>query len=445
MSDHPTPDQIFRFLGSQTALEGRGIARHLFECAACRGVALAALRPEATPAPAAKVLAHPRAGGAQAAAVPWRAKLRQAVREVEQGQGLIAELTAYPRDRWRLLVPNRRKLHTLVVAQFILEESRVAAFDDPRLAVELAEVAAAVLRRLDPAVYGDRLLADVRGRAWVAIGGGRRLAGDLAGAEAALRRAGRLLAGSADPVELGGYLLVLGGLRKDQRRFAEAGEHLQRSAALFQEGGDEPKAVRALVAVGLLYVDEGNPAEALPPLLEALERLDEEEDPRAALAARHNLALCLAELGEWQEARRLHARLGDAYARSGDAHARVRGRWLEGILAAGHGEDARAEELFREVGDAFRAGELAYDAALVSLDLAMLLARQGRGDELRALAEEMAGTFLSREVHREAAAAVAFFRHAVAQDRASAELVAGIARYLKRARLRPGLPFAPAG
>ena len=328
------------------------------------------------------------------------------------------------------------------MAQGLVAESRDAVFDEPRAGIEVAELALSVLAGLDPAIYGDRLLDDVRGRAWTAIGAGRRLANDFGGAEAAFRRAGELLAESADPLELGGYLYRLAALRRDQRRFDEGRALLDRARELFAEAGDDRMMARALTSLGLLHLDEGMPAEALPPLLEAIERVDEIDDPRTALYARHNLALGLAELGECDEARRVFLDCQDAYVRLGDAHILLRARWLEGVVVTGLGDQARGEQLFRDVRAVLLERGQGYDAALASLDLAAVLAAQGRSGELRQLAEEMATTFLSFDIHREAAAALAFFRHAVLHERASADLVAAIGRYLKRARHRPDLSFA---
>ena len=442
MSEHPTRDEIVRFLSSQTAQENRKVARHLFECAACSALALGALRSSAATAEGGRVLAYRAgAGGAGADADPLRLRLVAALRELAAAAPLMAELRTHPCDRWRLIVRNQERFRSLPVALGILDTIRELSFDQPRLGAQLAELALALLDRLSPATYGRRLLDDVRARAWGEIARSHRLAGDYTGSEEAFRRAGELLAGSADPVELGGHLHRLASLRKDQRRFDEARALLGRAVDLYEDAGDRRLAVRALTTLGNLHIDEGSPGEALPPLLEAVERVDAEDDPRTALFARHNLALAFAELGEHAEASRLFAACRDAYERLGDAHTLLRARWLEGIIAAGSGEEGRAEELLRGVRSLLAADGQDYDAALASLDLAMLLAAQGRSGELRELAEEMAATFLGHDVHREAAAALGFFRQAVAQQRATAELAAAVGRYLKRARHRPDLRF----
>jgi hypothetical protein len=60
---------------------------------------------------------------------------------------------------------------------------------------------------------------------------------------------------------------------------------------------------------------------------------------------------------------------------------------------------------------------------------------------MRRLAVEMVPIFASRHIHREALAALTFFRQAVETERAGAELVARVAAYLRRAEGDPGLPF----
>jgi hypothetical protein len=89
----------------------------------------------------------------------------------------------------------------------------------------------------------------------------------------------------------------------------------------------------------------------------------------------------------------------------------------------------------------FAARGMAYDAALVSLELAVLLIENGETAEVRELAEEIAEIFRARDVHRETLAALAVFQAASALDVATADLARDLAAYLTRARLDPELRF----
>jgi hypothetical protein len=79
--------------------------------------------------------------------------------------------------------------------------------------------------------------------------------------------------------------------------------------------------------------------------------------------------------------------------------------------------------------------------ALVSLELAHLYAEQGRTEDLKRISAEMLPIFASRNIHREALAALAFFQKAVDTEKATAELVANVAAYLRRAEADPELRF----
>jgi hypothetical protein len=91
------------------------------------------------------------------------------------------------------------------------------------------------------------------------------------------------------------------------------------------------------------------------------------------------------------------------------------------------------------VREAFVTEGIGYDAALVSLELAILLAEEGRAAELRDLADEMLPIFQTQDVHREALAALTLFRQAAAREEASPDLVRRINHFLARARYDPEL------
>jgi hypothetical protein len=81
----------------------------------------------------------------------------------------------------------------------------------------------------------------------------------------------------------------------------------------------------------------------------------------------------------------------------------------------------------------------AYDAALVTLELAEIHAALGHTAEVKALARESAPVFQAQGVHREAQQALDLLRHAAEEGRITAELVHGVVTYLYRSPL----PLAP--
>jgi hypothetical protein len=135
-----------------------------------------------------------------------------------------------------------------------------------------------------------------------------------------------------------------------------------------------------------------------------------------------------------------------------EEHARVRGR-AKAVEAFGIGRGGRDYEAFRgrrraeaiaalrQVRIDFASRGVPYDAALATLDLAVLLLEDGRAAEVRALAPEMAPIFASLDVHREALAALRLFWRAVEREQVTAELGRHLLRFLERARYDPELRF----
>jgi hypothetical protein len=74
------------------------------------------------------------------------------------------------------------------------------------------------------------------------------------------------------------------------------------------------------------------------------------------------------------------------------------------------------------------------NAALVALDLAVLLSEQGRTRELKELAVELLSTFEAREIHRESMAVLLLFQRACEEERLTAELARQLGSLLRRGR-----------
>ena len=87
---------------------------------------------------------------------------------------------------------------------------------------------------------------------------------------------------------------------------------------------------------------------------------------------------------------------------------------------------------------------LAYDAALVHLDLSLLLLDEGRTGGVRQVAEEMLWIFHAQGVQREALAALRVFYEAARREPRWSSWPEGF-RFLRRAELDPGLRFDEEG
>jgi tetratricopeptide (TPR) repeat protein len=173
----------------------------------------------------------------------------------------------------------------------------------------------------------------------------------------------------------------------------------------------------------------------------ALEALPAETEPRTYVQGRYNLALYLTESGRFREAADLLEGDAELYARFPEPWTQLRRSWLQGKIAAGVGEVPAAERLFVETRDGFVRQGIGYDAAMVSLDLALLYLKDGRTGEVRRVAEEMVAIFSAQDVHREATAALLLFQDAARREAVTAEMVREVGAYLEAARGRPALRF----
>jgi len=114
---------------------------------------------------------------------------------------------------------------------------------------------------------------------------------------------------------------------------------------------------------------------------------------------------------------------------------------VRGDVAAGMGDLDAAERAYLATRDGFVAQGIGYDAAMVSLDLAVLYLREGRTADVRRIAEEMLPIFAAQDVHREALAALTLFQEAARQDQLTVERAREVVTYLREARSEPGVRF----
>jgi tetratricopeptide (TPR) repeat protein len=248
--------------------------------------------------------------------------------------------------------------------------------------------------------------------------------------------------GATDPLLYAELDWSEGAFASEQRHFPEAEALLARSITFFHLAGEAALASQPMLTLGTMYYYQGDYSRAIEITRRTLDIYPVDQDPRFALCARHNLALCLCEAGEHAEAaEELRAHRG-LYERFPDAWTQLRLGWLEGKIAAGLGDAASAEACFVAVRDGFLREGAGYDAEMVCLDLALLYARLGRTAELRQLAEAMHPVFEAGDVHREAIAALLLFQDSARRETLTVEVLEKLASYLRDAQSNPALRFS---
>jgi tetratricopeptide (TPR) repeat protein len=327
----------------------------------------------------------------------------------------------------------------VMLAHRLVGEAKKHMPTEPQTMYELAEAAEAVLLRTPNAPgYYDALARAIAYKA-----NALRALGRLSEADERIRNA-RSLVRNEDVTDNLIYAEIddlEGVLRKDQRRFQEAEELLARAASLFDLAGEKAEAARPLLALGLMYYDRQEPGKAIETTEAALALLSLESEPYLYFGGRHNLALFLVEEGRFDAAADLLQADAELYERFADPWTLLRQVWLRGKIAFATGQLAEAEQAFREVRRGFIQQGNGYDAAMVSLDLALLHLREGRTAEVQRIAAEMHTLFDAQEIHREAAAALLLFQEAAEREALTAEWVEDLTAYLKRARENPELRF----
>jgi len=353
---------------------------------------------------------------------------------------LLQELLAQAPERQRKTVTQDARLQTWSLCERLLDSSRDWGFQNPTRALALAQLGVTVAMRLDRAVYGESRVNDLLARAWVMQGNAQRIRADFQEAEKSFAQAeGLLKQGTGDPLEKAHLLLHKASFCGGQQRFGEAFRLLDRVAAIARRCEDPQLQGRALITRGFLLGIARDAEAAIRYLREGIRKLDPAADLRLLVAAHHNLTLYLTESGKYQEALELLHGARPLYDRLGDQMSLIRLRWLEGKIAIALGQLTAAEELLKGVRKELIGHELGFDTALLSLDLADIYARQGRGAEMRRLAEEMIPIFRSRDVYREALAALLTFQKAAEMENVTLGLIREVSSYLKEKGAAAGL------
>jgi tetratricopeptide (TPR) repeat protein len=345
---------------------------------------------------------------------------------------LLAILLALPREDRRSQASAARRFRSRPLCELLIVRSHELRYADAEQMEELANLALAVAGQLDAAsVGGPAALQDLRARACAHLGNAFRVRGRFTAAGRALERAqAHRLQGSHD-LSLEALVLELtASLLESRRDFRGALERLELACAIHEQRADGPALAKALVQTGIVWGYANRPATGVRLLYQAIGWIDTKREPRLAFIALHALAWNLAGAGYAQEALEVHlASLALAdHARSPLMELKV--VWLQGHLAAELGRDGVAESDLSRALHGYEELEMPYEAALVSLELALLYARSGRFAALDSLTREILPIFEALGIEPEAHATVLLRRSARQRER-SVELLSQVITAVK--------------
>ncbi len=365
-------------------------------------------------------------------------RLRTAQVRREAGEHWEALSRLSPMRR-RAVVEAEPKYWTWAVAERLCAEGAKAAAHRADRASELAKLA---LRVAELAPGSEPWRSRLQGYAWAFVANARRVEGDLPGAEEAFARSGRLWeAGvSADPGVLDGSrpLDLKASLRRQQGLYDEALDLLDQALLLCPAGEAQ---ARILIKKAATLTRRGDAERAIQALRQAEALLPESRDLRTSWLVRFNLVLGLWQLGRFTEAEVLLPGVRELALGLSNELDLMRSLWLEGRVAAGLKRLEEALPALEQVRRYFTTKGIAYDAALASLEVAVVYLEESRTEEVKALAREMAPIFTAQGVHQEALAALRLFCDAANRGEATAELTRRVLDYLNMARQNPCLRF----
>jgi tetratricopeptide (TPR) repeat protein len=336
-------------------------------------------------------------------------------RDRSRAEPLLAQLRGGAR-RWQDLTdPEQRLLLQGPLIGYLLEKSYSCRFDDPQRMVALAKAACAVADDLKPRRYGRYVVADLRAQAWAELANAYRVAEEFDSAGMAFARVFNVAGqGTLAPELLARLFELMALYRANQRHFLDAIPLFNESCNLYRVGSEPAGLENSLANLAWALGEANEPERAVMVYLHALRGMRQDSPNR--LACIHGLALNLVESGNSDLAQNLLRRHPRLYRRTGKLN-EYRRFWLEGKIAVGLHEYGKAEAKLNTARLAFLRVEQTFDAALVSLDLAWVYAKEGRRQEVVWLVEEMLRTFLALGIARESVASLLLLKKSCEQRR----------------------------
>jgi tetratricopeptide (TPR) repeat protein len=289
-------------------------------------------------------------------------------------------------------------------------------------------------------VGGAGKLADLQARACSQLGNALRVAGRLVEAREAMAHSQECLKlGTGDPALRALLIEQMASLHVFERSFGEAISILGDAVEIYRELGESHSLARTLVQQAIASLYAGEPESSIRLLNRAIPLIDHEEDPHLLLAACHNIVHCYIDLDQPEQALELYFKSRELYKEFKDSLILLRASWQEGQLLRDLGHLRAAETALLRARRGFMERGLAYEVAVVSLDLSSVYVKLSAAEELRQTVAETMPIFRSLRVGRDALGALLQLQQLADQEHQAMELIRAITARLERLSNRKAL------
>ncbi len=340
---------------------------------------------------------------------PGALDARAAAEEREARSRAEELLRLSPAEQAELVRREPERFAGLLLAEMLIEDSRKKAPDRPKEAATHARLARLVLHHTPLSAYAGELYV----RALAYLANAIRVIGDLPRADQILGDAryffralgcgDRLVRAELDRLE--------GTLRVGQLRIEAAVSVLLRAQMVYRLENQPRMVAGTILTIGRAHERRGAADMSLKLVGEVERILDDAPDPRLSRIAYANRVGFLCTTGDLGLAMSLAQDLKDGHQER-DLISKVRNEWTVAKIYRKAGNTEEAVKGLSSVREAFSSRDFFYDKAVVSLELADLLAQQAQPEEVQHLVAEVVPVFRKLDLPTRVAEAETLARRA---------------------------------
>ncbi len=319
------------------------------------------------------------------------------------------------------------------LAEAICEESRSLASRDREVAVALGHLAVAIAEAAPVGPLRDTARSELLALAHATLANAFRTSDMVSRAYDAMEVAlGFLRRGEEGLLGLIPAVLSLKGSLEVTKKQYPAALVTLRTALGTCQNHQFLLRVRLLIQRASVHIYQNQYDLAEDDLHQVATILDPSRQPELWCYAKQYHLFIATEAGQWEKADLLVTEVEGQLREFGTEVHLIKLGWCKARLELNKGHFGEAESQYLKAREDFLHHQLAYNAALVTVELAQLLLEQGRLEEVKHYALETAAEFERQGVEPELIGAIALLERAVLAQRLTVQLLARIQRQLQR-------------